>query len=73
MKVDLIINKAFVLGWQDLTGLGVLTIIAFLFILGQMWASKRILWMQSDAYKLSLAYLGVFLISAVGLVNGGFI
>ncbi len=72
MKAEIILN--YMLPTQgDWKGLGIFAIVVLFAIIGQMWASKRILWMQSDAYKLSLAYLGVFLITAVVLANGGFI
>ena len=73
MKAEIILN--YMLPTQgDWKGLGILGIIAILFILGQRYASyKGLKFVHSDWYKLSIAYLGVFLITAVGLANGGFI
>jgi hypothetical protein len=71
MKAEIILN--YILPTQgDWKGLGIFAIVVLFAIIGQMWASKRLSFMRSDWYQLSIAYLGVFLITAVGLANGGF-
>jgi hypothetical protein len=71
MKAEIILN--YILPTQgDWKGLGIFAIVVLFAIIGQMWASKRLSFMGSDWYQLSIAYLGVFLITAVGLANGGF-
>jgi hypothetical protein len=71
MKAEIILN--YILPTQgDWKGLGIFAIVVLFAIIGQMWASKRLKFMRADWYQLSIAYLGVFLITAVGLANGGF-
>jgi hypothetical protein len=73
MKVEIITQQPAIYPSLASWGLlGLLAIIAVFAIIGQMWASKRLSFMGSDWYQLSIAYLGVFLITAVGLANGGF-
>jgi len=71
MKAEIILN--YLLPAQgDWKGLGIFAIVVLFAIIGQMCASKRLKFMRDDWYQLSIAYLGVFLITAVGLANGGF-
>ena len=70
MKISIVTEVLQTPTTTDWGALGILAIVAFFAIIGQMWASKRLLWMKSDAYQLSIAYLGSLLITGSFLYFG---
>ena len=71
MKVDIVFN--YILPETgDWKSLGILVLVALFAIIGQMYASKHLKFMRGDAYQLSIAYLGVFLITASFLYFGAY-
>jgi len=69
MNAEIILNY-FPPAQGDWKALGISAIISLFAIVGQMYASKHLKFMRADEYGLTVAYIGVFLITAGFLYSG---